>query len=72
MSDKTIWTETWNKNLAIVYYFYLLYFQHSGHSMYSKVSIIRPGRSTLLEFEKKKESTGCLIETFSKYPDQVV
>ena len=28
---------------------------------YSKVSIIRPGRSRLLEFEKK-DSTGCLIE----------
>ena len=38
---------------------------------YSKVSIIRPGRSRLLEF-KKKDSTGPLIETFSKYPDQVV
>ena len=32
-------------------------------------SIIRPGRSRLLEFEKR---TGHLIETFSKYPDQVV
>ena len=28
--------------------------------------------SRLLEFEKKYSSTGCLIETFSKYPDQVV
>ena len=32
---------------------------------------LRPGRSMLLEFEKKN-STGRLIETFSKYPDQVV
>ena len=39
--------------------------------MYSKVSIIRPGRSRLLEIEKK-DSIGCLIETFSEYPDQVV
>ena len=30
---------------------------------YSKVSIIRP--------LKKKDSTGRLIDTFSKYPDQV-
>ena len=36
-----------------------------------KLSIIKPGRSTLLEFEKKI-STGHLIETYSKYPDQVV
>ena len=42
-----------------------------SESVYSKVSIIRPGRSRLLEFEKT-DSTGCLIETFSKYPDQVV
>jgi hypothetical protein len=39
--------------------------------LYSKHSIIRPGCFRLLEFEKK-DSTGCLIETFSKYPDQVV
>ena len=39
-------------------------------SQYSKVSIIRPARYRLLEFEKK--STGGLIETFSKYPDQVI
>ena len=39
--------------------------------VYSKVSIIRPGRSRLLEFEKK-DSAGRLIETFPKYPDQVV
>ena len=38
---------------------------------YSKVSIIRPGRFRLLEFEKK-DNTGCLIETFSKYPAQVL
>ena len=31
----------------------------------------RPGCSRLLEF-KKKDSTGRLIETFSKYPDQAV
>ena len=30
--------------------------------------IVRPGCSQLLEF-KKKDSTGCLIETFYKYPD---
>jgi hypothetical protein len=40
--------------------------------MYSKVSIIRPGRSRLLEFEEKKGSTGCLIETFSKNLDRDV
>ena len=40
--------------------------------VYSKVSIIRPVCSRLLEFEKKRDSTGCLIETFSKHPDQVV
>ena len=39
--------------------------------MHSKVSIKRLGRSRLLEFEKK-DSAGCLIETFSKYPEQVV
>ena len=39
---------------------------------YSELSIIRPGRSKLLKFEKK-DGTGCLsLETFSKYPDQVV
>ena len=38
---------------------------------YSKASIIKPGRSRLLEFEKN-DSTGRLIETFSKYPDQVI
>ena len=38
---------------------------------YSKVFFIRPGRSRLLEFGKK-DSTGPLIETFSKYPDQVL
>ena len=38
---------------------------------YSKLSIIRPGCSRLLKFEKK-DSTGCLIETLFKYPDQVV
>ena len=38
--------------------------------LYSKVPIIRPGRSSLPEFEIKY-STGYLIETFSKYPDQV-
>ena len=38
---------------------------------YPKLSIIRPGRSRLLEFEKKG-STGHSLETFSKYPDQVV
>ena len=32
---------------------------------YSKVSIIRPGHSRLLGFEKK-DSSGHLIETFSK------
>ena len=36
----------------------------NGH--YSKAFIIRPGHSRLLEFEKKRHSTGCLIETFSK------
>ena len=40
-------------------------------SCFSKVSIIRHGRSTVLEFEMKY-STGGLIETFSKYPDQVI
>ncbi len=29
---------------------------------------MRPGRFRVLEF-KKKDSTGCLIETFFKYPD---
>ena len=37
---------------------------------YSKVSIIRPVCSRLLEFENI--STGYLIETFSKIPDQDV
>ena len=36
-----------------------------------KLSIIRSGHSRLLEFEKKIVLTD-LIETFSKYPDQVV
>ena len=38
---------------------------------YSKDSIIRPGRSRLLEFEKK-DGPGCLIETFFKNLDQEV
>ena len=38
--------------------------------VYSKVSIIRPVCSRLLEFEKK-DSIGRLIETFYKYQDQV-
>ena len=38
---------------------------------YSKVSIIKPGCSRLLEFEKK-DSTGRLIQTFSKNQDQDV
>ena len=42
-----------------------------SESVYSKVSIIRPGRSRLLEFEKT-DSIGCLIETFSKNLDQDV
>ena len=33
------------------------------YSTYSKLSIIRPGRSRLLEFEKKNR-TGLLIKTF--------
>ena len=37
-------------------------------TVYSKLSIIRPGRSRLLELEKK-DGTGCLIETFFKNPD---
>ena len=37
----------------------------------SKLFIIRPDRSRLLEFEKK-DSTGCLLESFFKYPDQDV
>ena len=40
-------------------------------NVYSKLSIIRPGCSRFLEFEKK-DSTGRLIEIFSKYPDQVI
>ena len=39
------------------------------NSIYYKVSIIGPGRSRLLEFEKKIVCTGCLIETFSKNLD---
>ena len=38
--------------------------------MYSKVFIIRPGRPRLLGFGKN-DSTGRLLENFSKYPDQV-
>ena len=38
---------------------------------YSKVFIIRPGRSMLLEFEKKN-ITGRLIEIFPKNLDQDV
>ena len=34
--------------------------------MYSKVFIIRPGRSKLLEFEKKEDSDSRLIEIFQK------
>ena len=39
---------------------------------YSKASIIKPGRSRLLEFEKKIVLLINLIDTFSKYPEQVV
>ena len=45
--------------------------RHDRHDVYSKVSIIRPGCSRLLEFEKK-DITGRLIETFAKYLDQIV
>jgi hypothetical protein len=38
---------------------------------YSKVSIIRPGCSKLLEFDKKLVLV-VYLETFFKYPDQVV
>ena len=38
---------------------------------YSKLSIIRSGHSRLLEFEKK-DSTGRLKDTFSKYPEHVI
>ena len=41
----------------------------TGKFIYSKVSIIRPCHSRLLEFEKK-DSAGCLIETFSKHTNQ--
>ena len=51
-------------------HFILLREGGSSCSDYSKVSIIRPGCSMLQEFEKN--STGHLIETFSKYPDQEV
>ena len=44
----------------------------SRNATYSKVSIIRPGRSRLLEVEKNIYITGQLIETFSKNSDQVV
>ena len=44
---------------------------HTILGKYSKVSIIRPGRSRVLEFEKIV-CTVCLIETFSKNPDHVV
>ena len=42
-----------------------------AYTLYSKVSIIWPGRYRLLEFEKK-DGTDRVIETFSKYPDQVI
>ena len=38
---------------------------------YSKVSFIRSGHSRLLEFEKE-DSTGRLIDTFSKCPEHVI
>ena len=44
---------------------------YSVQLIYSELTIIRLGRSRLVEFEKK-DNTGCLIETFSKYSDQVV
>ena len=43
-----------------------------NHSTYSKVLIIRPGRSRLLEFEKKIFLVVKYIENFSKNPDQDV
>ena len=69
-SDEYVW---------FCHYFELFIFRQGNrnqnrndfNSCYSMVSIIRPGHSKLLEFEKK-DSTGCLIDAFSKYPDQVV
>ena len=49
---------------------FTFYIGIDGSITYSKDSIIRLGRSKLLEYEKK-DSTGLLIETFSIYPDQV-
>ena len=49
---------------GIVVEFKDLIFTVREYFLYSKVSIIRPGCSRLLEFEKK-DSTGRLIETFS-------
>ena len=57
------------KNIANLQYIQNV---NKGINMYSKVFIIRPGCSGLLEFEKKVVHTGSLRETFSKYPDQVV
>ena len=66
--EKTnIWFDKWNSFTER----YKNYYVHHKPQNYSKVSIIRPGRSRLLEFWKK-DSPGRFIETFSKYPDQVV
>ena len=51
--------------------FHLLLAAKHIAAKYSKVSIIRPGHSRLRGFEKK-DSTGRLIETFSKNLDQEV
>ena len=66
--EKTnIWFDKWNSFTE----HYKNYYVHHKTQNYSKVSIIRPGCSRLLEFEKKN-STGTLMETFTIYPDQVV
>ena len=61
----TIW---WNGLLVHDFLPNCMIFFHLSPNL---VSIIRTGCSRLLEF-KKKNIIGCLIETFSKYPDKVV
>ena len=55
---------------SIFYFFFVVIIEFSFF-IGVLLRIIKPGRSRLLEFEKK-HSIGRLIETFSKNPDQVV
>jgi hypothetical protein len=64
-----VWVKVQILNRFLAFMLYAVHLRNS--EVYSKLSIMKPDLSRLLEFEKK-DSIGHLIETFSKYLDQVV